>query len=157
MTEPTNGHRALIEALRDDAGDYAVHMRGAPMSHELSWDARDVRAWRAADALEAAAGVAPQAPSDWDCACKCGHLYHSECSETCAPVQPSGKVQDSPEIENLGGEISIPVQPSSTVDEGKLAEVLHLANHEGCQSVIPTQAERHAAKAITDHLRGAGL
>lgn len=46
-----------------------------------------------------------------------------------APVQLSSKVQDSPEIENLDGEISIPVQPSSTVDEGKIADEMERHRH----------------------------
>ena len=84
-------------------------------------------------ALEAAAGVAPQAPDasieqalgfldhlnaqnhiDWTSYSR----LHDLISAT-APVQPSSKVQDSPEIENRGAEISTPVQPSSTVDEAR--------------------------------------
>lgn len=45
--------RHLIAQLRQDAGDYAKVAQGIPMSHDLSWDARDVRAWDAATALEA--------------------------------------------------------------------------------------------------------
>lgn len=45
--------RALIAALRKDAGEYAIHVRGDNAGHDLSWDQRNVRAWQAADALEA--------------------------------------------------------------------------------------------------------
>lgn len=45
--------RHLVTGLREDAGDYAYVARGTPMSHELSWDARNQRAWDAATALEA--------------------------------------------------------------------------------------------------------
>jgi hypothetical protein len=45
---------ALIAELRKDAGDYALFARNIPTSHELSWGAENVRAWLAADALEAA-------------------------------------------------------------------------------------------------------
>lgn len=41
----------LIAGLRCDAGDYAKVAQNIPMSHELSWDARNVRAWEAAEAL----------------------------------------------------------------------------------------------------------
>lgn len=42
----------LEEMLRKDAGDYGVMKRGVPMSHELSWDAREQRAWVAADTIK---------------------------------------------------------------------------------------------------------
>ena len=51
MTNSTS-IKELIAALRRDAGDYAKVAQNIPVSHELSWSARDVRAWAAADALE---------------------------------------------------------------------------------------------------------
>lgn len=60
--------RHLVAQLRQDAGDYAKVAQGVPMSHELSWDARDVRAWDAATALEALltrdAGLLVDAPTE---------------------------------------------------------------------------------------------
>lgn len=49
----------LIAGLRRDAGDYAKDVQGVPMSHELVWDARNVRAWDAAEALERQAAQEP--------------------------------------------------------------------------------------------------
>jgi len=51
MTETQDDLPALIESLRADAGDYAKYKQGIPMSHDLEWDARNVRAWEAAEAL----------------------------------------------------------------------------------------------------------
>lgn len=62
------------------------------------WGERFTSQMRAA--LVAAAGAAPQASN----------------------------VQDSPVVENLADEISTPVQPSITVDEGKIAEVISSAS-----------------------------
>lgn len=46
----------LVAGLRKDAGDYAKIAQGIPMSHDPEWDARNMRAWQAAEALEAALG-----------------------------------------------------------------------------------------------------
>lgn len=56
--------RDLVEMLRHDAGDYAREVSGIPMSHELSWGPRDVRAWRAAAAIEALLSLKRGAPSN---------------------------------------------------------------------------------------------
>lgn len=82
------------------------------------WDAgsdtgRDECRDDARAALEAAAGVAPQAPNAGESTAGLRSRGDIECKPA---VQPSGKVQDSPEIENFGSEISITVQPSSAVD-----------------------------------------
>ena len=50
--------RHLIAQLRQDSGDYAKAAQSIPTSHELVWDARDVRAWDAATALETLLGSA---------------------------------------------------------------------------------------------------
>jgi hypothetical protein len=45
----------LIQSLRRDAGDYRFVALGVePVGQVLSWDQRNVRAWQAAEALEAA-------------------------------------------------------------------------------------------------------
>lgn len=139
-------------------------------------------------ALEAAAGVAPQEPSERTpefesreqelfkhqpvlsmkdggiAGCKCMDRVFSNQTEDwgthlaevfdalAAPVQPSGKFQDSPETENLDGEISIPVQPSSTVDEDALAEVIRRSyeNEQG----LKIRDDKRTARAVAEWLRG---
>lgn len=106
-------------------------------------------------ALEAAAGVAPQVDYDG-----LGDALFELSHEPSYGDHPDGVAKArAAGVELIARYVGVapPVQPPSTVDQEKLAEVLHLANHEGCQSVIPTQAERHAVKAIADHLRGASL
>ena len=48
----TKDYDELVNRLREDSGDYGVMKRGIPMRHELSWDARDQRAWAAAEAIQ---------------------------------------------------------------------------------------------------------
>lgn len=44
--------RHLIAGLRRDAGDYAKAAQGIKTSHDLEWDANNVRAWDAANLIE---------------------------------------------------------------------------------------------------------
>lgn len=50
--EPGIEPEELIDGLRHDSGDYAKQVQGIPMSHELSWDESNVRAWEAAEQIE---------------------------------------------------------------------------------------------------------
>lgn len=55
MTEQTDETAKLVAALRIDADDYAVAAQHDWSDRILSWDGRQVRAWRAADLIEAQA------------------------------------------------------------------------------------------------------
>lgn len=46
-----------------------------------------------------------QGEPEWDCSCKCSHLYHSECSETCVPQvqgEPSFRINPDAPIPYAG-------------------------------------------------------
>lgn len=152
------------------------------------WDAgsdtgRDECRDDARAALEAAAGVAPQTPSEpWvEAVNRALYRYDNDesfgvrevASALAAPVKPSSTVDDTANA--LIAAIADELTPgrrdadlilaarklrkkveSSTVDEEEIAEVIHLSNHKDCQNVIPTQDEKSVAKAVADHLRAAG-
>lgn len=121
------------------------------------FDAHRMRA-----ALEAAAGVTPQALSEpWvEAVNRALYRYDNDesfgvrevASALAAPVQPSSKVQDSPEIENPGSEFSIPVKPSSTVDEGEAEHVVE----EVIRSLVdlPLSTRLVLARAVVEAIGG---
>ena len=99
------------------ASEREIHDK--PITWEWDKEERRRYMWAARQVL---AGVAPQAPNAGE---STAGLRSRGDIEGKPAVQPSSKFQDSPEIENLDGEISIPVQPSSTVDEGKLTQAIY--------------------------------
>lgn len=75
----------LVDGLRLDARDYGRKMRGeVPPEELISWDQSHVRAWEAADALEAAQRPLFNPPHE--SVCGCGATGNGECVRP--PVSP---------------------------------------------------------------------
>lgn len=111
----------LITALRERA------VSDSP-AHTLMREAADTLMREAADALEAAAGVAPQAPSERESDKECPHTPRDEwrrrgyCHR--CTVEAGWTLLSDQEARR-----ELPVQPSSTVDEGKLADEMERHRH----------------------------
>lgn len=88
-TEGADYYRELNERGRAWA-----ERQGAPSDEQVARVRRMLKPFGLGDACTdndlrqalAAAGVAPQEPSGFDCSCTCSHLYHSECHEQCVPA-----------------------------------------------------------------------
>ncbi|UVG34269.1 hypothetical protein SEA_GRASSBOY_12 [Microbacterium phage Grassboy] len=61
--------------------------RWVPAGMQHAWASEIVADFRRSEVPEPSA-------DEWDCSCKCSHLYHSECSETCSP-EPQGEPSDA--------------------------------------------------------------
>ena len=144
----------LIAALRERA------VSDSP-AHTLMREAADALMREAADALEAAAGVAPQAPEGRELDALRALIENrarviegfSGAPAEVAAEQKAIARSIRRDLEDHDFEFRVaPVQPSSTVDEDALAEVIRRSyeNEQG----LKIRDDKRTARAVAEWLRG---